>query len=1178
MPLVESVLAPLRDPQLAAKLAAHATSPSPAWLWSTDGSRIIWANAVGAAIFGAADAGECQRRRFGAKDATATQIVRLAATLPTSGQPRLERLRGFGADFGRALTCVCSRTTLADGAPAVLILAGEPAGPPLPLRERVRRLFADRARTLAAFAREGTLLYATEPALTRFVGAATLSTLGVDTVAAPALVNGSASGATPYGPVSVERLGSDASTVLVLMFGPRAGEIPAEQIGAGAGALAPAAAMAPQIEAAPSPPPAAQDSTAESVPSHVEAPPSRALLTEVASAASSPSPVEAPPRPPSAAEVPTNASAPSHVEVAARPEAAQEAPAPSQLEKPPGPTSPDEAGTAAPAPTRVEAPARPPLSAADTPAAAVQAASNAGAPSSPAAVPEPVAAAATPPAVSADASTNGAQPAEATAGTTAPAPPSAQLPAAETPASERRHPLRFVWQMDADGRFAIGSDEFIELMGPRTTASFGRLWSEIAAELNLDPDHQVARAVATHETWSSITLSWPVDESRERLAVELSGLPVFDRNRNFRGYRGFGVLRDIARTNQLARARRERPMGFGAQPEAAGEGGEASASSASPASPNAPLAEVPPPAAPPADMPPTDAQSPNTHATTPLVVAAAPEPPSPSAIPAESESPSPSVVPVPPPAAAEIVPRPERAGTEATTAKVVPFRSGPPSDAKVPTLSPVERRAFRELAQELTARLRGNGSGEPEETSAPAAEDQDTPAEAAEAQSAPPSNNGSAPPAVAATTEPVAANTLASASLAAEVGHAPADAAPPRNGDAEAAQPQPSPPLTAVEPVLLDRLPVGVLLHQHDTLLYANRRFLEWSGYESLGKLAAAGGLGALFGAPGAGALTSGGVAQPLSLTTQSGEPVPVEGRLFTVPWSDGSALALVLTSGEKEQERRAIAAALNAAEGQIGELKARLQSLDKTEEELRAAKREAHKAATEKADFLAKVSHEIRTPLNAITGFAEVIMAERFGPIGNERYRDYLKDIHVAGTHLVSLLNDLVDLSKIATGQLDLTFAPVGLNELTQQCVGIMQPQASRARIIIRTSLTPGLPQVTADERSLRQIVLNLLANSVKFTGPGGQVIVSTGSTDNGEIVLRVRDTGVGMSAKDVEVALEPFRQTATSGSWGSGGTGLGLPLTRALAEANGAHFNLKSAPNAGTLVEIAFPRAAAQ
>ena len=135
--------------------------------------------------------------------------------------------------------------------------------------------------------------------------------------------------------------------------------------------------------------------------------------------------------------------------------------------------------------------------------------------------------------------------------------------------------------------------------------------------------------------------------------------------------------------------------------------------------------------------------------------------------------------------------------------------------------------------------------------------------------------------------------------------------------------------------------------------------------------------------------------------------------------------------------------------------------SRKQSEEELRNAKRETLRAASAKAEFLAKVSHEIRTPLNAMTGFAEVIMAERFGPIGNERYREYIKDIHAAGTHLVSMLNDLLDLSRIETGQIELAFVNVNLNALTQQCVGIMQPQANRARIIIRTSLTPGLPLV---------------------------------------------------------------------------------------------------------------------
>ena len=131
--------------------------------------------------------------------------------------------------------------------------------------------------------------------------------------------------------------------------------------------------------------------------------------------------------------------------------------------------------------------------------------------------------------------------------------------------------MRFVWQMDADGRFVVGSDEFIELVGPRTTAAFGRLWSEIAAALKLDPDNQVARAVATHETWSGIVVSWPVDESDERLPVELSGCRCSIATATFAAIAVFGVCRDVARINQLARARRERPIGFMPPPEAADE-------------------------------------------------------------------------------------------------------------------------------------------------------------------------------------------------------------------------------------------------------------------------------------------------------------------------------------------------------------------------------------------------------------------------------------------------------------------------------------------------------------------------------------------------------------------------------------------------------------------------------
>jgi signal transduction histidine kinase len=892
MPIVESELALLKIP----RLAALATSAWPAWLWSADGSRILWANAVGAAIFGAANVAAGGAVRPSATDAAAAQMSRIAASLAPAGPERLQRLRGFGAGFGRALLCSCARTALPDGSPAILVAAAEAAGPALPLRERVRRVLPD-GEALAAFSPDGALLHANAAALSRLGGAATLSALGADALASTALAAGHASGTARVGEtdsaVSVCRLGKDESRVLLLNLLP-----PSE-------AVAEAAAR--------------QDSDVVQ------------------------------------------------------------------------------------------------------PAAVCEAALT---------------------------------PALQASGTTLSA---GQPDSLVEPAAERRHPLRFVWYMDADGRFAVGSDEFVELVGPRTIAACGRAWSEIAAELKLDPDHQVARAIATRETWSGIPVSWPVDDTSERLPVELSGLPVFDRDRAFQGYRGFGVCRDVARINELARAPQSRPIGFMPAAQAPSAGAAAAAASAL----GAALVSAPSPIAEPA---------------------------------------------------AETAAANETQGTEETPAagNVVPFRAGAAPELRAPSLSAGERIAFGELAQELSARLRGSPNG---------------PAAAADAQRAAAQ--------VAATALPIAPDE------------------------------QPSAPPIA-DHALLDRVPAGVLIHRDATLLYANRHFFELSGYDDLGELTAAGGLHALFAEPGASALTETGAMGKLSILTRGGETIPVDGRLFSVPWNGSSALALILTSGQAEERQRATQLALEAAQGEIGDLKS---SLDRT------ARREAQKAAAAKADFLAKVSHEIRTPLNSMIGFAEVIMAERFGPIGNERYREYLKDMHAAGTHLVSLLNDLLDLSKIETGQFDLNFTNVDLNDLTQQCVGVMQPQANRARIIIRTALASGLPAVVADVRSLRQIVINLLASAIRFTGPGGQVIVSTAVTEGGQTMLRVRDTGMGMREADIEAVLEPFHQTATSASWGSGGVGLGLPLTKALAEANRANFSIKSAPNAGTLVEITFP-----
>jgi signal transduction histidine kinase len=1035
MPPFESDLATLQVP----RIATLATSPWPAWLWSTDATRILWTNAVGAAIFGAANTAECAEKRFEANDPSTAQIARLWSTLPSAEHERLARLRGFGAGLGGALMCNCSRIVLSDGAPAILVVATERAGPSLSLAVRVRRLFSDATTALAAFTPDGALLYANAAAAQRLNGTSRLSALGIDTLSATALRDGRANGVARLGQIPVDvtalRLGKDESRVLILTWATQPW------------------AMQPK--------PGSTSAPAEQSPEQVHA-------------ASAPEAQAAPLSSPTAA--------------AASPAAHEPLPA-EQNEPRDATVTVTELPVSAAAPAATELP--------------------------PPAHEEPIA---------------------TVASTTAGPLASRQGASPDLPISDRRHPLRFVWQMDADGRFIVGSDEFMELVGPRTMAACGRLWSETAAEMKLDPEGQVARAIATQETWSGIQIFWPVDDSNDRLPVELSGLPVFDRHHAFSGYRGFGVCRDIARINQLARARRARPIGF------------------TPAS-------EPLPASPPENDTIRNGAS-TAMATTPSQPA-----------PTTAERNEPTVEPV---AHSE---RPTLGVTAA--ANVVPFRAAPPAEAKTPSsspsqspspspsqspspsLSPIERSAFRELAQELTTRLgatQESGATDRCLEGTPVEDRQQTatdPATAVAGMAAPTSSPPSSTKKIMAADEtPVAAK--------ADI---PPTAAATRSDIPALEQ------TIAGERVLLDRLPTGILVYRDGTPIYANRRFLEWSGYDTFETLTAAGGLNALFFGLGADALNDSGRVEKLFIRTRRGNTLPLEGRLLRVPWEGESALALVTTNAEAEEHQRTTQLALNAAENEIRDLEREVRDLRSSLE--RTSRREAQKAAAAKADFLAKVSHEIRTPLNSMIGFAEVIMAERFGSIGNDRYREYLKDMHAAGTHMVSLLNDLLDLSKIETGQLDLTFVNIDLNDLTQQCVAIAQQQANRARIIVRSALVPDLPHVMADARSLRQIVLTLLSNAIKFTGPGGQVIVSTAVTGDGEAVLRVRDTGVGMREQDIEAVLDPFHQTAASPSWNSSGTGLGLPLTKALAEANRANFSIKSEPNAGTLVEITFPSA---
>ncbi|MDR7036426.1 signal transduction histidine kinase [Methylobacterium sp. BE186] len=465
-------------------------------------------------------------------------------------------------------------------------------------------------------------------------------------------------------------------------------------------------------------------------------------------------------------------------------------------------------------------------------------------------------------------------------------------------------------------------------------------------------------------------------------------------------------------------------------------------------------------------------------------------------------------------------------------------------------------------------------------------------------------------------------------------------------------------------PPLLDDLPAAILIRRDDTLLYANRAFLDLAGFADLAAFQAAGGLARLIlrhdGTEGGGndrLITRedgvrpvavargetrwGGHAAEILVVDPRPADLPVPAPMPPAPRGQsvleraldaiedgilaldaehrvvalnraaadllgrdaaalpGQALLALFTPESAIALRAALhgpapAAREVTARGRAGAIPlalrlgppspdgsrlAILRDLSETRRLAAAADRavaQAEAAEAWKANFLAKVSHEIRTPMNGILGFADVMLNEQFGPVP-ERYRDYLRDIHASGEHVLGLVNDLVDLAKIEAGRLDLAFGPVPLNDLVSSCVALLQPQAARDRIVVRTSFSADLTTLVADERSMRQAALNVIANAIRFTEAGGQVIVSTTIAERGEIALRVRDTGIGMSAEEIASALEPFRTAAIAVPRKGGGTGLGLPLTKALVEANRGRFQITSRKDEGTLVEILFPARAA-
>ena len=1141
---LEFQLQGLADP----RLAAYATSPLPAWLWSTDGTRILWSNPVGARLFGADNAAALARRTFGPADPHRRQVAQLAGRLLPTGAVRLERLRGFGAAPGMLATCACARLDFPDGHRGVLIAADNVSiGRTMPLTERLQRLVQGLDRPVAAFARDGMLVGASDAARA-LLGFHDLFEPALGRVRDQALRQGRVEMPVGIGHMVLQRVGTGADVGLVALIEPyatpagdNAAEIPSGETEASLSEL-------------PHAPPPAEAAPQKSAPDLQEASPYIAPVAD---------------------EVPAETS-----EANAAPYAAIH--------------------DVTPAPRH-----------------------------QPAAAP-----------VSAAGSSWHDEP----------------LP------TNRQHPLRFLWQMDREGRFSLGSDEFTRLIGLRTAAAFGRPWTEIAAAFGLDPEDRVLKAFATHETWSGITLNWPVDDNG-RLPVELSGLPVLDRDRNFAGYRGFGVCRDLDALSQLEALRRYELASGPAQPSSSDIALEERAETAAAAE----------------EFPQVSWSGADSNPEPDDARAAARE------------------LPEPPPAAdlhqADLeapVDSPNEIGAELRTEdaaeppkNVLPFRA--PGEAKPPPLTPVENSAFNELARQLSARLESQATL----IATPA------PSRAAEDVAA-------APTAAAAPASPAEASASEDAQ-APEYAEEHALETPPNNPPEWLLQPG-SPPggETGRDRALLDLMPVGVLIYRLDRLLYANPAFLARMGFENLQALEHTGGLDALYVEAGVSrASSTSGTGTPVKVS--AGQPEqdgtgtpPAEARLYTISWDGDAALALIFeaTRGDGAELAAAVpepvvpedvlptppspagqadAEELGAildtavegilmfdAEGRInscnrsaealfgydgdelvernladlfapesrpvvldylGRIKSEgvaslldhgrdalgrvrqgglvplsvtmgrtradgpnffavfrdLSQARQSESELREAKRLAERAANAKADMVARISHELRTPLNAIIGFAEVMIGERFGALGNERYVEYMKDIRASGERVLSVINDLLDLSRIETGKLDLSFTSQNLNEFVESSVAIMQPQANRERIIIRSSLAHALPPVVADARALRQILLNLIGNSIHLANAGGQVIVSTALSDSGEAMLRVRDTGPALNDNEVAAAMEPFR-TAAPSDQGSDGAGLSLSLTKALVEANRAKFQIKTGGRSGTLIEVVFSHAAAR
>ena len=246
--------------------------------------------------------------------------------------------------------------------------------------------------------------------------------------------------------------------------------------------------------------------------------------------------------------------------------------------------------------------------------------------------------------------------------------------------------------------------------------------------------------------------------------------------------------------------------------------------------------------------------------------------------------------------------------------------------------------------------------------------------------------------------------------------------------------------------------------------------------------------------------------------------------------------------------------------------------AIDATEE-MREAKEDAEVAARAKTEFLTNTTHELRTPLNAIIGFSEIMWSEAFGPIGNEQYKGYVKDIFESGRHLLGVINDILDMSRIEAGRDELSEQEIDVEELVRESIRFVDQRAREGNLAVKVKVAELVPKLYADKRKVRQILLNLLSNAVKFTPSGGTITVVAELGPGGQMVIAVEDSGIGIAPSDMHRALMPFGQVDGALARKYEGTGLGLPLAKSLIELHGGIMELQSEVGGGTRVAMLLP-----